>query len=1245
MDTPKNEKRKKPVFAPMKIKVQKAPEEEVPAAPGVLDTDRLKAVPQAFDGSTIANPKGETPSAKIDSGIQKNIQQIPTEVPANIPTEVPANIPTEVPVEVPVEVPAEVPAETPKIKSSPERKALVRYKDQESSEIERDPYKIQVPPPAWVPPTRRGFTKFFDSTFAADGEYAAQFTLQPKLLGQKDWDACKKLGKADQLETFLYQQFIREYLRSDTPYRGLLVYHGLGSGKTCSAIGAAEALFGQGHKKIIIMTPGSIRENFQSEIQKCGFRHYSLSRNHWISINVNRTVPGVSASTLKNFALNIIGLSETYFNNLMRKPSRGNLWIPDFDQQPNYNDLDSTSQTEIRQQITAVLENRIEFINYNGVSETTLREWLCHDGEHSDEPGHFDNAIIVIDEIHHLSQSMNNNLHRWMEHIMTKRGPAKRLVPPEPVTPDRWKPKLCSLNKKYSRPFLLYRLISEARNSKVIGLSGTPLINFPSELGPLLNMIGGYTHAIKFTIADRTDGARNTMKELGQKHSRIDFIEVTPGQTDVQILMTVFPDGYLKVVDGSGEFMGVREADADEVTGSVRQIAEELTEQAKVAGITFKRDFELVSYPILPVNPKEFDHHFVNANTNKPEHIGVMKKRIYGLVSYYKGSNEDLVPAIKEDIIVPIRFSQYALQYYTVRRLKELTEKSKDLLGKQNDPDPYDEYSKVQSATNPSAYRTNSRQACNFAFPPGIRRPYKSIKTEEAFASETEDKTISLVSDYEYDITDKELAEEAAAAAEDLAVEKEMVGLEEEEQTGGGKAEEDAAVRDFLKKAKEEAKLAGFDMEEFEDELTTEPLKQIDPYDVRLNKALNELYVKKKQYLRLDGPSDSNLQKYSPKFAEMIRNIINPERIPGSSLVYSNFITAEGLTIFGYALESNGFTKIEITGTESDPMLTPEAEASLRKGPGARENRFAFFTGEDWQRKTALRIFNGRINELPPKIQKIMRESGYEELGNKHGEICKVFGITKAGVEGISLKFVRGVHIMEPHWNEVQTDQAKGRAVRICSHAELPPEDRTVSIFTYVMEFTKEDIDEKRVIEAIKMKDKEKTTDQHILMLAKKKSELTGAFLKIMKEAAIDCPLFAGQNEPGLKCYQALDGSPTESAAQPNLETNVHAGEIEERLQSRHSVPGRRPGEERIAVKAEAKEEAPAAAAQPGIGRQVIELKGQKLFLEPDPEAGDPTVYLAYDILDLKKKTPIYRLFKDPVTGTWDRNRRPQRLV
>jgi DNA polymerase-3 subunit gamma/tau len=65
--------------------------------------------------------------------------------------------------------------------------------------------------------------------------------------GRIDEEACAKLGAAagEAVEAFMYQKFIREYIRNASPYRGVLVYHGLGSGKTCSAIAAAEALIAQ----------------------------------------------------------------------------------------------------------------------------------------------------------------------------------------------------------------------------------------------------------------------------------------------------------------------------------------------------------------------------------------------------------------------------------------------------------------------------------------------------------------------------------------------------------------------------------------------------------------------------------------------------------------------------------------------------------------------------------------------------------------------------------------------------------------------------------------------------------------------------------------------------------------------------------------------------------------------------------------------------------------------------------------
>ena len=47
----------------------------------------------------------------------------------------------------------------------------------------------------------------------------------------------------------------RDYLNLHSPYRGLLLYHGLGSGKSCSSIAIAEGM--KHGKKIIVLLPAS----------------------------------------------------------------------------------------------------------------------------------------------------------------------------------------------------------------------------------------------------------------------------------------------------------------------------------------------------------------------------------------------------------------------------------------------------------------------------------------------------------------------------------------------------------------------------------------------------------------------------------------------------------------------------------------------------------------------------------------------------------------------------------------------------------------------------------------------------------------------------------------------------------------------------------------------------------------------------------------------------------------------------
>ena len=144
---------------------------------------------------------------------------------------------------------------------------------------------------------------------------------------------------------------------------------------------------------------------------------------------------------------------------------------------------------------------------------------------------------------------------------------------------------------------------------------------------------------------------------------------------------------------------------------------------------------------------------------------------------------------------------------------------------------------------------------------------------------------------------------------------------------------------------------------------------------------------------------------------------------------------------------------------------------------------------------------------------------------NFTGKICRMFMITQSGAEGISLKNVRQVHMMEPFWNYVRLEQVQGRAIRICSHKDLPLEDRNVEVYTYLMKFSEEQKRNRQVDESIAIRDKGLTTDQIIYTLMMTKRRLSEQMFDIMKSAAIDCLLNA--LEHGSKsCFMITSGGP-----------------------------------------------------------------------------------------------------------------------
>ncbi len=69
------------------------------------------------------------------------------------------------------------------------------------------------------------------------------------------------------------QSLLANFMNPDTPFRGILIYHGVGTGKTCSAVAVAENFKEQVKKygtKIHVLVSGPlIKENWRDEIIKC----------------------------------------------------------------------------------------------------------------------------------------------------------------------------------------------------------------------------------------------------------------------------------------------------------------------------------------------------------------------------------------------------------------------------------------------------------------------------------------------------------------------------------------------------------------------------------------------------------------------------------------------------------------------------------------------------------------------------------------------------------------------------------------------------------------------------------------------------------------------------------------------------------------------------------------------------------------------------------------------------------------
>jgi hypothetical protein len=881
---------------------------------------------------------------------------------------------------------------------------------------------IIIKVPSYYMNNREIFVNFINSLFEP---------YRQELQSDKSKISCDDIGNTgSDFSLLTHQKIVRDYMNLYTPYRGLLLYHGLGSGKTCTSIAIAEGM--KDAKRVIIMTPASLRANYIEELKKCGDLLYKRNQFwEWISTDTNPEAASPMSAIL-NLPLEFI------------RRHRG-AWFINIKKKSNYDDLSDVDKMTLEAQLNEMIKSKYTFINYNGLRAKKLQELTANFTRNL-----FDDAVVVIDEAHNLISRIVNKIKKEKVIPENKKGEKEHLP--------------LNLSTK------LYELLMSARNSRIVLLTGTPVINYPNEFGILFNILRGYIKTWKITINVQESKQKNksvkidknALQEMLLGVKSLDYLDYSPSSNILTI--TRNPFGFSNKIKVDSGYQGVTNAkrlENGETAIDTEYLSDDDFERRIISildrnGITVvPQGIDIKNKKALPDTFDSFEAQYIDSETKKIKNIDALKRRIVGLSSYFRSAQENLLPRYNKTLgvdyhIVRIPMSNFQFGIYEAARRKEReTEKKKP---KQTVGEVYEDSS--------STYRIFSRLYCNFVMPDRPIPLKKSLKGKE---------------------------EESGA-----------------EKEGEGEEEREGDMSELFKLARrEEAKQDVIDDQEgeVEGDQILEMIGGID-YKERLDRALKYIEDHSNDFLTPEA-----LLTYSPKFLNMLENIDDPE-YQGLHLVYSQFRTMEGIGIFSLVLNKNGFARFKIKKSSSGVWTIDIDEADRGKPT------YALYTGtETSEEKEMLRhIYNGEWDQIPESISIDLNKIA---KNNNMGEIIKVFMITSSGSEGINLRNTRYVHIMEPYWHPVRSEQVIGRARRICSHKALPLALQTVEVFVYLMIFTPEQLKSDDAIE-LKRKDLSKakppvpmTSDQYLYEISEIKANLTAQLTDAVKESAFDCYIYS----------------------------------------------------------------------------------------------------------------------------------------
>jgi superfamily II DNA or RNA helicase len=268
-------------------------------------------------------------------------------------------------------------------------------------------------------------------------------------------------------ELLPHQLFVKGFMSNNTPYKSILLYHGLGSGKTCSAMGISEEIRKTAKQtgtptRIFVIASPNVQENFKQQlfdksklVKSNGIWSLNTCVGKGILNEINPTNAEISEETIISHAKSII---------------KGDYRFKGYDSFANY----------------------IEYIIKTGENECSLAEQELI-------KKHFNNSLIIIDEVHNC----------------TKEG------------------------KTLSKP--LKKLVKYADNLRLILLSATPMYNSPKEIIWITNLMNLNDRRPTIKYSDVFDEAGNLIGDELLRRKLNGYVSYVRGENPYTFPFRIYP--------------------------------------------------------------------------------------------------------------------------------------------------------------------------------------------------------------------------------------------------------------------------------------------------------------------------------------------------------------------------------------------------------------------------------------------------------------------------------------------------------------------------------------------------------------------------------------------------------------------------------------------------------------------------------------------------------------------------------